>query len=112
MWHRLLRLAMLLFSFVEKREEKRRGEEEKRREGKSREEQRREEKRRREEELIKGGNGGPGARAALRVALWCFTGYYLEEMNARHLSEKPMFLRSCINRCTKSCIFIIDEKRI
>ena len=39
-------------------------------------------------------------------ALWCFTGYELKEVNARHPSETAMFLKSCRNCHTKTMILI------
>ena len=39
-------------------------------------------------------------------ALWCFTGYELKEVNARHPSETAMFLKSYRNCPTKTMILI------
>ena len=39
-------------------------------------------------------------------ALWCFTGYELKEVTARHLKETAMFLKSCRNCHTKTMILI------
>ena len=39
-------------------------------------------------------------------ALWCFTGYELKEVNARHPSETAMFLKSYRNCPTKTTILI------
>ena len=45
-------------------------------------------------------------------ALWCFTGYELKEVNARHPSETAMFLKSHMNCCTKLQILVIGFLKI
>ena len=48
----------------------------------------------------------------LLLVLWCFTGYHLKEMHARHPSETAMFLKSHINCCTKLQILVIGFLKI